>query len=66
MSKLQASLDPHHYRDAVERSTECMAASSEREHKPRREPCVSIYMPEGRCTVDGHPDTVKIQWGNTS
>jgi hypothetical protein len=66
MSKLTDSLDLHYYRDAVQRSTECMAASSERECKPRRvprEPCVSIYMPENRCSVDGHPDNVRIDWG---
>ena len=63
MNNFTETLDPHYYRDAVERSTECMAASSNREHATRREPCVSIYMPENRCSVDGHPDTVRIAWG---
>jgi len=63
MSKLTDSLDHCYYRDAVQRSTECMAASSNRDHRVPREPCVSIYMPENRCSVDGHPDTVRIAWG---
>jgi len=63
MNKLADSLEPHYYRDAVHRSTECMDASSNREYKLRREPCVSIYVPEGRCSIDGYPDTVRCDWG---
>lgn len=64
MSKITDSLDLHYYRDAVQRSTECMDASSNRQHAVRREPCVSVYMPEDRCLVDGRPDTVKCDWSN--
>lgn len=63
MSNFTETLDPHYYRDAVQRSTDAMAASSNREHRVHSEPCVSIYMPEGRCSFDGRPDTVAINWG---